>query len=293
MTVPQLLKIKFPVGRMVSGSIYNPVTKDPKGNPLVYKSGAKKDQPRIKFDFGVAIAKQPGHTHWNQTDWGAQFHNFAVATMAAYVGRDDFAFKIVDGDSTKPNKENKRPCDRNGFPGHWVVYFSNSNAPKLVNKDGSAYILEKDALKCGYYIEVFSTIKPNGDSGNPGMYNSPEIVSLQYYGEEISYTPDPSTVGFGGGAAPAGASAVPVAGAAPVTPVATVAVPVVAAVAPQVPGAVPPPRYEVLAPVAPPPPPTAPVGPQPTAKAAGASIEQMMAWPGWTMELLVANGYIA
>jgi hypothetical protein len=30
----------------------------------------------------------------------------------------------------------------------------------------------------------------------------------------------------------------------------------------------------------------------PTVKAAGATIDQMLAWPGWGLELLKANGYI-
>jgi hypothetical protein len=35
------------------------------------------------------------------------------------------------------------------------------------------------------------------------------------------------------------------------------------------------------------------VGPQPTAKAAGATLAQMLAWPGWTLDTLKANGYVA
>jgi hypothetical protein len=281
------IDIRFPVGRMVSGSCYDPQTKDATGQPLVFKTGAQKGQPRVKYDMGVAIAKKAGETHWSQTEWGAKIYQLAAAQMPAHYQRPDFAFKITDGDSQVPNKKGRKPCEREGYPGHWVVYFSNGSAPTIVNANGSQIIAEKYALKCGYYVEVLASIKVNSVDSNPGLYISQKYVALSGYGEEISFLPDPSTVGFGGSALPAGASTVPVG-----APVAAVPPPVaVAPVPPVVPGVVPPPNYAVLGTT--PPPPAAPVGPQPTPKAAGATVEQMLAWPGWTMETLIANGYIA
>lgn len=295
MTQVQSLELLFPVGRMVGGSCYTANTKDANGQPLVTKKGPNAGQPRVKYDMAVAFEKK-GTTDWKQTEWGAKIYQLAAGTMPQQVVRPDFAFKIVDGDSQIPNKKGNKPCDRTGYPGHWVVYFSNGSAPKICNANGSAFLTEANAIKPGNCVQVLAFVKPNMDTGNPGVYISQSIVALSGYHPdgEISYTPDPASVGFGG-ALPTGASAVPVGATslpvAPVTPVASVPP---TSVAPATPGQVPPPNYAAVAvtPPAVPVVPAAPVGPQPTAKAAGASLEQMLAWPGWTQALLLEHGYI-
>lgn len=208
-------KIEFlsPVGRLVMGSLYDAQTTDQDGKPLVVKTGANAGQPTQRYFFALAVPKQPGHSHWAYTDWGAKI--LAVGRAAFPQGqaeRPDFAWKIVDGDSTIPNKKGNKPCDREGYPGHWVISFSSSYAPKIVNKDGSAPIIEPGAVKIGYFAQVLGTVDGNGQAMTPGVYINHSIVSMQGYGPEISMGPDPKTVGFGQQPLPPGASATPLPG---------------------------------------------------------------------------------
>ena len=71
-TNDKYLNLTTPVGRMVWGDLYTPETKDFDGNPKVFKTGDKAGRLRPTYDFGQAIAKEPGHTHWSQTEWGAK-----------------------------------------------------------------------------------------------------------------------------------------------------------------------------------------------------------------------------
>ena len=50
----------LPPGRFVWGSLYKGRDKDFEGRPLVYKTGPDAGKPRVTFDFGVAIPKEPG-----------------------------------------------------------------------------------------------------------------------------------------------------------------------------------------------------------------------------------------
>ena len=153
------LDFTTPVGRLVGGSIYEPQTKDYQGNPLV---GKDKVTPRVDYTFGVAIPKTAGATHWSQEPWGAPI--WALATTEFKNGetsRPDFSSKIIDGDSTIPNKAGRKPADSEGYKGHWVIWFSGGYAPKVYNADGSQQILEPNAIKHGYYVQVFGNVSDN------------------------------------------------------------------------------------------------------------------------------------
>lgn len=304
-------KILFPPGRIVAGELYEGSKTDAENRPLVYKTGPNTGQPRIDYYFAVAIPKQPGHTHWAQTEWGALIWNAGHAAFPQAAQSSKFAWKVKDGDSTEPNTKGKRPCDREGFKGCWVVSFSSSFAPRIFNRDGSAPMPDKGAVNPGDWVQVFGDVDGNGSTQQPGMFINHSMVAFQGFGERITYGPDASAVGFGQAALPAGVSATPPAGmvAAPVTP--PVAVPP-AAVAPPV--AVPPPAAPVAAPVPvtpnpallaaagaaplPPGPPAAPAAPVPatpasrmTAKAAGATYESFIK-QGWNDDLLIQHGYM-
>jgi hypothetical protein len=282
-----IINITTPVGRFIGGSLYDPETTDYEGKPLTAKD---KVTPRVQYSIGIAIPKTPGVAHWGSEPWGAPI--WALAHEAFRNGetqRPDFAWKITDGDSTIPNKRGRKPCDREGYPGHWVLWFSGGYAPKAYNADGSQQILEKDAIKPGYYIQVFGSISDNQPSPSPGLYLNHTYVALSAYGEEITVGPDVSTAGFGAAPLPPGASTTPVAGAfnpappVPNTPAAPTGTPPVPGV-PTVPAA---------------PTPTIPVVPNAailtppartmTALANGATYEQLIA-NKWTDELLIANG---
>lgn len=311
-----MAKINFttPVGRLVMGSLYKPQTTDADGKPLTVKSGPNAGQPAVRFFFAVAIPKNPGEQHWSQTEWGAKI--LAVGQQSFPQGQwqqPTFAWKIVDGDSTVPNSKGKKPCDREGYRGCWVISFSSGFAPKIYNADGSAAIVEPDAVKLGYYVQVNGDVDGNDNAMKPGVYINHSMVALSAYGEEIHVGPDASQAGFGGAPLPPGASATPVggfnpapsaaplgfppAGAAPaVPPMAGTAIPASPSSTPAAP------NYSFLgAPGAPspaipqapgvpvaPPVPAAPVHTM-TPAAQGATYEQMIA-AGWTDALLRQHG---
>lgn len=320
------IQFTTPVGRMIGGSLYKGKTTNDKGEPLVYKTGAKKGQPRADFSIGVAFPKSPGVQHWASEPWLQQVWNAGHAAFPnGDAQRRDFAWKVIDGDSQEPNKKMKRPCDQEGYPGHWVIWFSGTTPPKATNGDGSQYLHEQDAIKPGYYVQVFCGVTDNKPSETPGMYWNPYYVALAGFGPEIVGGPDVAQAKFGQGVQlPPGASATPVGGIAPPP------VPGSPAPAP-VPGYTPPPPVAAAAPMAPPPPlagsaPAAPAGApiapvpvhpnpaftqmvpppppppapapvaarrMPTAKAEGRTYEQLLAMPGWTEQMLIDNGYLA
>lgn len=288
------LSILSPVGRLVGGSLYEPRTTDSKGQPLIVKTGANAGQPRKEYSFGVAFPKTPGATHWAQEAWLQPVWALAHAAFPnGEAQRRDFSWKITDGDSQEPNKKMKKPCDQVGYPGHWVIWFSGGTAPKICNKDGSQYLTEPNAIKPGYFVQVLGNVDDNKPSESPGLYWNHQIVSLQGFGEEITFGPDAASAGFGAAALPPGASATPPAGM-PGVP----GVPAVPGAAPNVPGApsVPAtPSANVS--------PSVPVPGVPTSAvsvparvmlpaANGATYEQLIA-NGWTDALLVQHGMMA
>jgi|SRR5690606_15501917 len=314
--------ILFPTGRIVAGNLYKPRVTDAEGRPLVYKSGPQMGQPRQDFFFALAIPKG-GEQHWAQTPWGQIIWAAGHEFMASAGNMPTFAWKVTDGDSQVPNRKGTKPCDREGYKGHWVVAFSSSFKPNVFNRDGSARIVEDDAVNPGDYVQVFGNVDGNGSSSQPGVFINHNMVALQGYGERISFGPDAAAVGFGQGALPAGASAVPVGGlstpaptpapAPAPTPGATTPPPVAATPAPSPAPA--PVVGAASAPSTPAPPPVAvtpnpgimnggipaapaapaapavPQGPQMTAKAGGVTYEQFVA-NGWNDAQLREQGYM-
>ena len=271
-----------PVGRLVGGSLYKPQDKDADGKPLLTKDS----KPTVRYWLPLAIPKGQ-ETHWSQTPWGKAIWDVGVKAFGQAASAPSFAWKIVDGDSTVPNKRGKAPCTNEGYPGHWVLNFGGTYAPKAVNKDGSAYLLEPDAIKAGYYVQIAGSVSDNKPSQSPGVYLNYALVSLQGFGPEISQGMNPAEAGFGQAPLPAGASPVPVGGmpaatvftgagtgwgaAAPVAPI---------AVTPNPSFLMPPPAAPVAAP---------PAAPVMTPKANGVTYEQYRA-AGWTDAQLRENG---
>lgn len=274
-----------PVGRLVAGSLYKAQTTDAEGRPLVVKSGQQAGQPRVDFFFALAVPKGP-EPHWNQTVWGQKI--WAAGQTAFPNGQCNaptFAWKVTDGDSQIPNRAGRKPCDREGYPRHWVLAFSSGFPPKIYNADGTQQILDPEAVKLGYYVQVYGSVTGNDSLQQPGVFLNHGMVALSAYGPEIVVGPDAAAVGFGGQPLPAGASAAPVSAPfnpAPATPApAAPGVPyaAAAAAAPIVPNP---------AILQPPPPPAAPARVMLPA-ANGATYEAMVA-AGWTDALLVQHG---
>lgn len=220
------INITSPVGRFVAGSLYKPNTQDFDGKPLVTKTGPNAGQPRVDYYIGFAIPKG-AEPHWAHTDWGSKIWALGNQAFPQAAQRPDFAWKIIDGDSTIPNKRNRRPCDQEGHPGHWVLKLSGSFAPKVYFQDGKDWIqnLTPDACKPGYYVQLNFSVDDNKQPNNPGVYLNHQAVAFRGFGAEISFGPNVSEMGFGAAPLPAGASMIPLAatmptGAAPQAPAA-------------------------------------------------------------------------
>lgn len=277
--------ILTPVGRLVQGSLYEGSTTDAENRPLVYKSGVNAGQPRQDFFFALAIPKG-AETHWNQTDWGRKI--WAVGQAGFPNGQANaptFAWKVKDGDSTIPNRKGRRPCDCEGFQGHWILNFNRPSPPAIYNEFGTEAILEPDFVKLGDYIQVYGQVVDNESLQQPGVYLNHSMVAFSGHGKRIIAGPDPKAVGFGQAPKPPGASAVPLDNFTPPMQSATGAIAYPpAAPAPASPPVTPPPapHTAILTP------PAAPAKVL-TAQAAGATYEQLIA-AGWTDALLVQHG---
>ena len=275
--------ILFPVGRMIGGSVYKaqPVLDNFK-KPKLNADGT----PRTEFNFGVAIPKQ-GEAHWSQTPWGAQVWGVGSAAHPANHKNPSYAWKIVDGDSTTPNKAGRIPSDQEGYKGHWIIWFKQSWAPKLVTDKGTVQLIEPDQIMPGYYVEVFGSVVGNGTSPTPGVYINPQAVNRVAFGEKLATASvDTSSVGFGAGPLPAGASVTPIGGGFNPQPA-----PVAAWQPPANPVSAAPNPAFLAVPPTPPAPPAPPSEPVLTAKAGGATYSQMIS-AGWKDAQLREHGYL-
>ena len=293
----QRVNITSPVGRVVMGSLYTANTTDMEGNPLVVKTGANAGQARVEYFFGLAIPKGQ-ETHWAQTAWGQTIWAVGNQAFQQAAQSPSFSWKIEDGDSTVPNKAGNKPCDREGWKGHWVLKLKGGYAPKVYRAEAGSYVqvAEENYIKPGYFVEVLMNVDGNNNQKNPGVYLNHSMVCFRAYGPEIVFGPDVNEAGFGQAPLPAGASMTPPAGTIPMpAPVPVVPNPQFLQV--PGPGAIAPPPNPtpaavVAAPVIPlPNVPAAPSSPKMTAKAAGASYQAFITG-GWTDANLIAQGYM-
>lgn len=176
-------EILTPVGRMVQGHPMelHPVT-DRNNVPKINKRGEAQQQAYV----GLAIKKN-GESHWNQTDWGAQIWAAGQAGWPSGEWQfDSFAWKVTDGDSVKINKRGKRPCDQEGFPGHWIIGASNGFMPDcFANRNYSTQVMRKETFKRGDYIRLCLSVKPNDSTESPGIYVNMLGCELIQAGVEI------------------------------------------------------------------------------------------------------------
>jgi hypothetical protein len=185
------------------------------GNPLTIKSGPRAGQPRTEWFIALAIPKtDPG--------WPAIQ---AAIHQAARVGfpnlfdaqggcsNPDFSFKYIDGDSQVPGATGRKPCDNEGFPGHWILKFKSGFEPQCFSQGGKEIITDPSMIKRGYYVRIAGSVTGNNSPVRPGVYVNLSMIELCGYGPEIKTGPDGAAV-FGGSPAgnlPPGASATPIA----------------------------------------------------------------------------------
>ena len=265
--------ILFPIGRLVGGSVHvpRPVTDDA-GKPVLDDAGVAK----TRINFGYAIPKQ-GEPDWRATPWGQEIIAEAQAGAPNYCNLPSFSYKVIDGDSTTPNEAGTVPNSNAGYPGCWVIWFSQTWVPKLVNADGSIEIPGEKFIP-GYFIRVYGNVSYNGGvppKRTPGVYQNPAAVALIAEGEVIELATSVDTTVFATSPTTLPANAKPIASAAPEFGTAgTVVAP---------PPVVVQPNTAILSPP--------PADPVTTAKANGATYAQLIG-NGWSHEQLIQHGMI-
>lgn len=253
-----------PMGRIVQGSVSEAQTKDQQGNLRVVKGGPNVGQPAPQFFIALAIPKVDlaNPAAWNP-EW-AGFMGLIYTTAAAEwpslfnAATPDanvfgilakpsvnplFTFKVKDGDGLDRN--GKSNAEKDGFPGHWIVSFASSYAPKVVRplianpvnpQDWEA--IDPASVKRGYWGRVAGSISGNDSPNTPGIYVNLDMFELRGIDTEIVGGPDAAGA-FGGTAASALPAHVQTAIGAPV-----------GFTAAPVPGALPPPGAAMLPPPA-------------------------------------------
>ena len=280
-----------PVGRLVGGSLYEARTMDEKGVPYTVKTGPNAGQPSQRYYFALAVPKRPNESHWSQTPWGAKIWAAGHAANPAAAQSPHFAWKVEDGDSAVPNKKGVANRSREGYPGHWILKFQGTMAPRVCNANGTQEIREPNAVKTGWYVQVAGSTGSNGRTDSPGVYMNYQFVALAGYGPEIVFGPDPSSLGFGQEPLPPGASAVPPA-AVSAPPAAPPAYAPPAAPPAYAPPAAPHTQWvQNAAGALPASQPGAGLLPTMTAKAGGMTRDAFAA-KGWTDKMLVEHGYM-
>ncbi len=173
--------------------------------------------------FAVAVPKA-GETDWKQTAWGQQIHNRAKQDWPnGEHGHPNFSWKIIDGDSLVPNKKNKIPAEREGWPGHWVIHCSTRFSVKCYHVGKydpmTDQIQEENQIKCGDYCRAVLGIKGNNPSETAGIYIDPLLFELSRAGTPIINDTGPSAADKFGGGAPATPAATMMPGQGPAVPV--------------------------------------------------------------------------
>jgi hypothetical protein len=292
----KLQEFRTPVGRLVQGSFYEGSSTDMLGNPRTFKTGKNAGKPRIEYYVALAIPKLPtDNGHWANTTWGAIVWTVGHAAFPnGQASSPNFAWKIVDGDSTIPNTKGTRPCDCEGFPGHWILRLNGSQAPSIFNEKMQP-IADKYFVNLGDYVEMYISVSGNDTQGkqtNPGVFLNHKFVCFRGYGDRIITGVKPEDVGFGQAPLPPGASKTPLgSGTAVNSPTPTVP-PATMPVVPPYPQILTPAPGMAVPPVphAPPPVVTAPVR-RMTALAAGQPYESFINI-GWNDTQLIQHGYM-
>jgi hypothetical protein len=178
------------------------VDKDDAGN---VKMQADKVTPKTSMFVALAIPKGAEQA-WYQTEWGAQMY---AAGQAGWPNGEfqaaTFAWKVEDGDSMIPNKKGKKNCDREGFPGNWIIK-GTTQIPVACHHTGKYQahecIQDKGQIKTGDYARMSIQVRGNAPSQSPGIYVNPQLFELVRAGIQIvGGGPDAADV-FGGAPAP-------------------------------------------------------------------------------------------
>lgn len=239
------VRVHYPPSRYVSGDIYEVNQKtDQQKQPRFYAPGHKRaGEPMMECFFGIAVPKAPNQTaaalaamglpgfkqgwaikpqgwdqqypgvpYWGEVIWLEAHKSFPklVNPQSQRIELATFAWKIDDGDDTTPKGDSQIPnCQREGHPGHWIVYLKSGGLPKVYD-DSARPLLDKGTVKRGWWVEVSGTVSGNGQVQKPGVYLNHDMVCYRAPDKEITFGPNPTQVFRGQFALPAGVSAQPV-----------------------------------------------------------------------------------
>lgn len=164
-----------PVGRFVMGDAFNGSDKDHQGRPKLDQKG----QPKMQWFVALAIKKDdPGWPEFWGAITGVAQRDFPNGEWQ----RPDFAWKVVDGDSKYPDRDECKGC--------YVVRLSSGFAPMVYNAQNQQ-IVDPTQCKRGDYVRAYISTKGNGDRQKPGVYVSHSMVQVVGFGEAISSGPSP------------------------------------------------------------------------------------------------------
>lgn len=275
----QAVQIVTPPARWVQGSFFRANTQTMDGRPLVWKSGQNAGQPRKEWFVAVAIPKGQ-EKHWNETLWGQAIWTVGMQAHPNFYRNSNFAWKVLDGDSEEADANGRKPRDKIGFAGHWIVRGNSSYTIPLYEyrRDHPNYAQEitddKEAVP-GDYIRLKFTVG-GGDPQAPikSVYINPLSAALVGKGEPIPQgTFGRDNSGFDDGQQPVQTQ--PLHPTAPSAPAAAVAAP-------------PPPHPDILGTAPPAPPPAAPAV---SLKDPSVTLDAMRN-AGWTDAQLRQHGHL-
>lgn len=211
------LDFNTPGGRFIGGDIVNKQTTDHLGRPI-----APEKQRR---SVGIAFPKSQdqnapinillGQIYNHGVSSYSQKANgqFALAQAQRWLDpQAEFSWKIKDGDAALQDgsfNENTKNC--------WVFWFSTTFEIKAaIFENGVTTQIDPATVKRGWYVDIFGNCSINGNlDKTAGVYLNPSVVRVIGYGPEITGGVS-VTQAFANAPAPvlpAGASAMPVAGA--------------------------------------------------------------------------------
>lgn len=196
-------EILMPEGRIVAGHPMVAQTKtDNRNQPVKNDDGTN----AVEYYFGFAVPKGQ-EQDWKATQWGQQIQQAAQAGWPnGEFNSPTFSWKVTDGDSQVPNQRGKKPADREGWPGHWVLHLKTMMPIRCyhVGKyDPMQQIQDRNEIKPGDYGRVFLSAKANNPSQSPGVYLNPQMFELCRAGQQIILDSGPDAASVFGGGQPA------------------------------------------------------------------------------------------
>lgn len=196
-------KIVTPAGRVVWGNPQLARDKEKNGQKVV-----KDGKVVQEYTFGLAVPK-------------AEFAALAAAMQAEAAAAcpqgipADFAYKIKDGD-TGVDKNGGPLNVKPGYAGCYVLSCSTEYPIPVFKREGANFVQMVGGVKTGDFIRAELTINGHGRApgvtgSKPGLYLNPNMCEFLGYGEEIRGGANPNDAFGQAVAAPAGASATPLA----------------------------------------------------------------------------------